>query len=98
MRLCQNSNNGKVIAVGTVDLSKCNQSLVQKDIQFFDSVKHLIEGTHFLTMNKLGQYQPKHLYLDFSLLRIFLNGSTTSSTERKEVLMVENILKTELPQ
>jgi len=44
MRLCKNTNNGKILAVGIVDLSRCNQSIVQRDIQFFESIKPLIEG------------------------------------------------------
>jgi hypothetical protein len=41
----------------------------------------------------------KHIYLDFSLLRFFMNSNTMpSSGDRREVLMVESIVKTELPQ
>lgn len=101
MRLCQNSNNGKILAVGIVDLSRCNFTQVQRDTQFFESVKPLIEGSSFqFTSRQHGLGQMKYVYLDFSLLRLFLNqtGSHISHGDRREVLMVESIIKTDVPQ
>lgn len=85
-----NISNGRPTQVGTVDFSKCNQG--QKEQQFFEAIKPLIEGTTFL-VSKNGQYVLKQMHLDFSLLRIFMinyNGE-------KEILMVENIIKPEIP-
>jgi hypothetical protein len=100
MRLCQNTNNGKILAVGIVDLSRCNQSMVQRDIQFFENTKPLIEGAQFMFFSKHGgsQCHAKHIYLDFSLLRLFITATSNSfNADRREILMVENIIKTELP-
>ncbi|CDW75874.1 UNKNOWN [Stylonychia lemnae] len=92
MRLHVNVNNtGRAIQSGVVDLSKCQQS--QKDIQFFESIKPLVEGAQFLTQRD-GQFVLKQFYIDFSLMRMFM----VNFNGEKEILMIENILKPELPQ
>jgi hypothetical protein len=46
-----------------------------------------------------GSCQAKHIFLDFSLLRLFITATGNSlNGDRREILMVENIIKTELPQ
>ena len=91
MKINQNGNNGRVLNVGHIDLSKCNQNL--KDLQFFESLKPLFEGAQFLIFRD-HQFILKQLYLDFSLLRIFMINGYNGD---KEMLMVENIIKPELP-
>eukprot|EP00347_Sterkiella_histriomuscorum_P009867 403339570 len=84
-------NTGRPIQAGFVDFSKCQQS--SKDSQFFESIKNLIEGAQFLVAQD-NQYVLKQFYLDFSLMRIFMvnfNGD-------KEIIMIENIIKPEMPQ
>jgi hypothetical protein len=63
-------------------------------------VKPLIEGAQFLFFTRLGQCQAKHIFLDFSLLRLYITASSgsASNADRREILMVENIIKPELPQ
>jgi hypothetical protein len=46
-----------------------------------------------------SQCQAKHIYLDFSLLRLYITATSNSiNADRKEILMVENFIKTDLPQ
>lgn len=46
-----------------------------------------------------GSCQAKHIFLDLSLLRLFITANSNSlNGDRREILMVENIIKTELPQ
>jgi hypothetical protein len=39
----------------------------------------------------------KHVYLDFSLLRLFLTQSGPAHNSGREVLMVEKVMKTDVP-
>jgi hypothetical protein len=50
LRLCQFTSSGKLLAVGFVDTARCNQ----KEAQFFESVKPLVEGANFQSVARNG--------------------------------------------